>query len=516
MRAPAEAPTGSELGVSSHRTDPTQAQQVGGAPATGSHDRLQPGDGLVIGLLMASTFIVLLNEMMLAVALPTLIDDLDITASTGQWLTTGYLLTLAVLIPTTGFVMRRFHLRTVYLVSMSLFVVGTALAAVAPGFGVLFAGRIVQAVGTAVFLPLLITTTMRLVPAGRQSQVMAFVVVVTAAAPALGPAAAGLVLSQLSWRWLFILMLPIGLVGLATGAAKLRNISTPEPVRLDVLSLVLSAVGFGALVYGLASIGESVSGHTPVPPVAPLLVGLVGIIAFVVRQLRLQANEMQLLDMRVFAIGSFTLPFLMMFVLTMTAFGQGVIIPLLLSNVHGLSPLQIGFFIVPGGVTIAVVSAIGGRVLERVGARMLAVPGAVIVATSLLLFSRADSDTSVGSLLAIYILMFVGQALMWSPLTTIAMASLPPHLYPHGSAAFSTVQQLGGAAGTAILVSAYTLGSDTASTGTLRITESVSASQAAFATATAIACISVVGTLFVKDRRHHETTAEQHAAVVAA
>src|SRR3954454_23547989 len=118
---------------------------------TSDGDRLAPGSALIIGLLMASAFTVLLNEMMLGVALPTLIDDLDITPTTGQWLTTGYLLTLAVLIPATGFVMRRFHLRTIYLSAMMLFIIGTAIAAAAPGFGVLLTGRIIQAAGTAVF-----------------------------------------------------------------------------------------------------------------------------------------------------------------------------------------------------------------------------------------------------------------------------------------------------------------------------------------------------------------------------
>jgi DHA2 family lincomycin resistance protein-like MFS transporter len=230
-------------------TSATPAADVASSsPSAPAGHRLAPGSALIIGLLMASTFVVLLNEMLLGVALPTLITDLGITPTTGQWLTTGYLLTLAVLIPATGFVMRRWHLRTIFLGAMALFVVGTAVAATAPGFGILFAGRIVQAAGTAVFMPLLMTTTMRLVPAARRGQMMAIVTAVPAVAPAVGPAVSGLVLSALSWRWLFILVLPFALFSLAMGAWKLRNITTPEPVSLDVPSLGLSAIGFGALV----------------------------------------------------------------------------------------------------------------------------------------------------------------------------------------------------------------------------------------------------------------------------
>src|SRR3954447_1281026 len=179
------------------------------APKTEPDDRLPPGVALVIGILMVSTFIVFLNEMLLGVALPTLIRDFGVTPSTGQWVTTGFLLTMAVLIPASRFVMRRFHLRTIFLVALSLFIAGTTLAAIAPTFGVLVAGRVVQASGTAVFLPLLMTTTLRLVPPGRRGQMMAITTAVPSVAPALGPALSGLVLSTLSWRWLFIMMLPI-------------------------------------------------------------------------------------------------------------------------------------------------------------------------------------------------------------------------------------------------------------------------------------------------------------------
>jgi DHA2 family lincomycin resistance protein-like MFS transporter len=479
----------------------TPTVNAGGRAVDDSH-RLQAGHGLVLGLLMASTFIVLLNEMLLGVALPTLIEELGITATTGQWLTTGYLLTLAVLIPATGFVMRKFHLRTIYLTSMSVFLVGTVLAAIAPGFALLFAGRVLQAVGTAVFLPLLMATVMRLVPQARRGRMMAFVVVTIAAAPALGPAISGLVLSQLSWRWLFYLMVPVVLVGLALGAFKLRNVSTPEVVKLDVVSLVLAAIGFGALVYGLAMVGESLSGQVSVQPWIAIVIGAVGIAMFVLRQQRLSRHDAALLDMRIFAVKGFTMPLICMFVLNMTGFGAAVIIPLLLSDVAGLSSLEIGLFLVPSGITIAIVSSIGGRLYERVGPRPLAIPGSIIVASSLFFLSQVGVGTAVIVLLVAYIAMFTGQALMYTPLTTTALSALPAHLYPHGSAAFAAAQQLGGAAGAAILISAYTIGSGADNTGVLTLGQSVLATNAAFLAAGFIACISIVGTVFVRRMQH--------------
>jgi DHA2 family lincomycin resistance protein-like MFS transporter len=479
----------------------TPTAKARGRAVDDSH-RLQAGHGLVLGLLMASTFIVLLNEMLLGVALPTLIQELRITATTGQWLTTGYLLTLAVLIPATGFIMRKFHLRTIYLTSMSVFLVGTVVAAVAPGFALLLAGRILQAAGTAIFLPLLMATVMRLVPQARQGRMMAFVVVTIAAAPALGPAISGLVLSQLGWRWLFYLMVPLVLVGLALGAFKLRNVSIPEKAELDVVSLILSAIGFGSLVYGLAMIGESLSGSVPVQPWIAIVVGAVGIAMFVWRQLRLRRHDAALLDMRIFAVKGFTMPLICMFVLNMTGFGAAVIIPLLLSDVAGLSSLEIGLFLVPSGITIAIVSSIGGRIYERVGPRPLAIPGSIIVAGSLFFLSQVGDGTAVIVLLVAYIAMFTGQALMYTPLTTTALSALPPHLYPHGSAAFAMAQQLGGAVGAAILITAYTIGSGAENTGVLTVGQSVAATNAAFLAAGFIACISIVGTVFVRRRQH--------------
>ncbi|WP_404288915.1 DHA2 family efflux MFS transporter permease subunit [Glutamicibacter arilaitensis] len=465
-------------------------------------DRLAPGSALVIGLLMGSTFLVLLNEMLLGVALPTLIADLEITPSTGQWLTTGYLLTLAVLIPATGFVMRRFHMRTIFLTAMALFIIGTAVAAAAPGFGILFTGRIIQAVGTAVFVPLLMTTAMRLVPEARRGSVMALVTAVPAIAPALGPGISGLVLSFLPWRWLFILVLPIAVIALILGAVKLKNITTPEHATLDVLSIVLSALGFGALIFGLSAIGESASGHAPISPAIPIAVGVLGVAAFVFRQAVLRRrNRDPFLDMRVFQSKSFVVPLLVMVFIALNAFGIGLVLPLILTGALGMGTLAIGLFLVPGGAVIAIVSAAGGRIYDRFGPRPLVIPGGIIWAASIWFLSTLDESNSVWLYLAAYLVLSASQAMMWAPITTLALSSLRPELYPYGSAAFTTAQQLAGAAGGAVLVAMYTIGANAAQAGALTVSQTVAAGQTAFTTAGVIAILAVIGTLFLGKRR---------------
>jgi DHA2 family lincomycin resistance protein-like MFS transporter len=473
-------------------------------------ERLGPGDALVIGLLMASTFLVLLNEMLLGVALPTLIADLGITPSAGQWLTTGYLLTLAVLVPATGYVMRRFHLRTIFLTALSVFILGTAVAAIAPSFEILLGGRIVQAVGTAVFVPLLMTTAIRLVPESRRGRIMAIVTAVPALAPAVGPAVSGLVLTYLPWRWLFILVLAVAVIALIAGALRLRNITSPERASLDVLSLVLSAVGFGGLVLGLSVIGESVSGHAPLPPLVPLLIGVVGVVAFVFRQITLRRRGNALLDMGIFTSKTFSVAILIMFFVAMNGFGVALVLPLVLTGALGLSTLAIGLFLVPGGLIIASVSALGGRVYDRWGPLPLAIPGAVIWATSIWFLSTLDTADGVWAFLGFYLLMTTGQAMIWGPVTTLALSSLRPDLYPHGSAAFTTVQQLAGAAGGAVLISAYTIGAGPADAGHLSVAQTISAGQAAFITAGALALVGMIGTLFIG--RHRRAGAGETAS----
>lgn len=465
-------------------------------------ERLAPGSALIIGLLMGSTFLVLLNEMLLGVALPTLITDLGITPSTGQWLTTGYLLTLAVLIPATGYVMRRFHMRTIFLTALTLFIVGTAIAAAAPGFGILLTGRIIQAAGTAVFLPLLMTTAMRLVPESRRGSIMALVTAVPALAPALGPGVSGLVLSFLPWRWLFILVLPIAVIALVLGAVKLKNITTPEPATLDVLSLMLSAIGFGALIFGLSSIGESASGHALVSPVIPIVVGVLGVAAFALRQISLRRRDRDpLLDMRIFRKPSFVVPLLVMVFVGLNGFGIGLVLPLVLTGALGLDTLAIGLFLVPGGAVIALVSAVGGRIFDRFGARPLVIPGGIIWAASIWFLSTLDETHSVWLYLATYLVVSASQAMMWAPITTLALSSLRAELYPYGSAAFTTAQQLAGAAGGAVLISAYTIGANAAHAGALSVAQTVDAGQAAFTAAFFIALGAVIGTLFLGKRR---------------
>lgn len=216
----------------------------------------------VLRWLVAATFIVILNETIMVNAVPRLMVEFDVTARSAQWLSTSFMLTMAVVIPATGWFLQRVTTCAAFATAMAVFCAGTLLAALAPTFGVLLAARVVQATGTAVMMPLLMTTMMTLVPQGDRGRVMGNVTLAMSVAPALGPAISGLILDLAGWRWMFGLVLPVA-AGIAVCALRnLKDVGEVRPGRIDVPSVVGAAVGFGTLVYALSQFGAT--GEQPV------------------------------------------------------------------------------------------------------------------------------------------------------------------------------------------------------------------------------------------------------------
>ncbi|WP_404320210.1 MDR family MFS transporter [Arthrobacter luteolus] len=441
------------------RPVPTPLTPAADRPAP---DRLDARTKTVIGLLLVSSFVVILNETIMSVALPRLMADLDISAATAQWLTTGFMLTMAVVIPATGFLLQRFSMRALFLAAMSLFSTGTLVAALAPGFETLLAGRIIQAGGTAIMIPLLMTTVLNTVPAHRRGSIMGTISIVIAVAPAIGPTVSGLILSVLDWRWMFWLVLPIALLALVLGALKVQNLTETRRTPFDILSILLSTLAFGGLIFGLSSIGEAAAGEAPMPVWIPLAVGAAALAAFVARQLFLQRTDRALMDLRTFASRPFVVAIIMVLISMMALFGCLIVLPLYLQNVLGLSALNTGLLLLPGGVVMAILSPIVGRLYDRVGPRPLVVPGALVLSTALWGMTLLDQDTPVALVIALHCLLNAGLGFIFTPLFTSSLGSLHRSLYSHGSAILNTLQQLAGAAGTAVFITLMTTGTASA------------------------------------------------------
>lgn len=481
-----------------HGAAPHGAAPHGAAPASDA-GRDARRDSRVIALLLAATFVVILNETIMTVAIPRLMDDLDVDALAAQWLSTAFMLTMAVVIPITGFLLQRLTTRTVFITAMSLFSLGTLAAAIAPGFAVLVAARVVQASGTAIMLPLLMTTLMTLVPPAKRGRTMGNVSIVISVAPAIGPTISGFILNYLAWRWIFLIVLPIALVMLLIGIRFVENVTETEKTRVDVLSVVLSALGFGGLVYGLTLSGES--GGADAGPVLwlSLGVGVVGLASFILRQLLLQRRDRALLDLRTFRSPIFTVAILLMAISTASMFGVIIVLPLYLQHVLHLDTLATGLLLLPGGLVMGLAAPFVGRLYDRFGPGVLVVPGAILVSLVLWALTLVTEHTSPGLVLAAHVVFSLGLALMFTPLFTAGLGAVPPHLYSHGSAIVGTVQQVAGAAGTALLIAVMSLQTASLTAGGASLDAATAGGiRTAFLAGAIISLFAVVAAFFLR------------------
>lgn len=457
-------------------------------------DRLPRESVRVLAVLLVGAFVVILNETALNVALASIMADLVIDERAAQWLTTGFMLTMAVVIPVTGWVMERLTTRAVFTLAMALFSLGTLIAALSWGFPWLLAGRLVQASGTAIMMPLLMTTVMELVPPAQRGRVMGTISMVISAAPAIGPTVSGVILQFLPWRFVFVLVLPIALGILVLGLRQVPNLNEPVAVRLDVLSVPLAAFGFGGLVYGLSQVGGA---NAPALQVS-LAVGTASLGLFIWRQLVLQRTDSALLDLRTFSRATFATAIGVMAIAMAVLFGTIIALPLLLQQVLGAEPLSVGLLLLPGALLMGLLGPVVGRLYDRLGPRWLMVPGSLAVLGSFGLFTQVAVTTPWWQLLVAHIMLSLGLAFLFTPLFTIALGSLPPHLYGHGSAMVGTVQQVAGAAGTALFVTIMSTVAAAQSPGTPAEVALAAGARVSFLTVAALWLPGIVAILFLR------------------
>ncbi len=474
------------------------ATHTDSVPTSAGSSLIPRRDMAVIWVLLAAAFVAILNETTMSMAIPHLIDDLKITPLAAQWVTSAFMLTMAVVIPTTGFLLQRFTTRQMFLGALALFSVGTLIAALAPGFTVLLIARVVQASGTAIMMPLLMTTLMNLVPSASRGRMMGRVSIVISLAPAIGPTLSGFLLDHFSWRAIFVVVLPIALVAMLIGWRFLTNVGERTNAPLDVLSIVLSAFGFGGLVFGLSQIGALAGGGgTAAPLVISLIVGVVGLVAFLWRQVILQRKDDALLDLRVFASRDFTLSMVQMFLLSLAFFGTLTVIPLFLQKALGLETTEAGLVLLPGALAMGLLGPVIGRIYDSRGTKVLLIPGSILTAASLWFYTTLATTTPVWIVLVAQTLLSIGLALSFTPLFTASLASLKPKFYSYGSAVIGTVQQVAGAAGIAVMIAVFTLIVN--ANGGTEVPDAVAAgSRSTFVIGAVIATVTILGAFVIR------------------
>ncbi|HBU81975.1 MAG TPA: MFS transporter [Paenibacillus sp.] len=459
----------------------------------------------ILFAMLLSGFIGLFGETALNVALTPLMGLLEVGPTTIQWLTTGYLLVLGILVPVSGMLLQWFSTRQLFTTSLIFSIAGTLVAAIAPSFEILLVARVLQAVGTALLLPLMFNTILVIFPIEKRGAAMGLIGLVIMFAPASGPSISGLILANLSWHWIFWISLPFFIISLVCGLLFLPNISKLTKPKIDVLSIVLSTLGFGGIVYGFSSAGghgESGGGWTSPIVVATLVIGVLSLLLFSIRQLRM---KQPMIDLRTFKYPMFTIGLILIFLCMMMLLSSMLILPMYLQQGMAVTPLTAGLVLLPGSLLNGFLSPVMGRLFDKFGPKWLVIIGLAITAIVLFMYTGITPTTTLSKIITMHVFMMIGISMIMMPAQTNGLNQLPPDFYPHGTAIMNTLQQVSGAIGTAVAVSILSAGTTRFLSGVTnpespenQLAGFTSGVQNAFVFALILAVIGLIISLFLK------------------
>ncbi|MHC5268705.1 MDR family MFS transporter [Enterococcus sp. LJL98] len=406
---------------------------------------------LLILVLLVGTFCTILNETLLSTAYPKLMADFKIDASTVQWLTTGFLLVNGIMIPFTAYLIGKFGARKLYLTAMFTFLVGTMICYSAKDFQILLIGRLVQGLGVGVTMPLLQTIMLTIFPPEKRGAAMGSVGIVIGLAPALGPTLSGWMIDHYSWRMLFGMILPIVLVVLILSVFFMKEVLPLTNPTMDLLSILLSTLGFGSLLYGFSSVGNK--SWTNPEVLFFIFAGIVIICIFAKRQQRL---DPPFLELRVFQSKNYTVATVLGGLSNMAMIGAEMILPMYLQEVLGKSPFESGLILLPGALLLGVMMFFTGHLFDKIGARQMAITGMFLLTSATFPFAFLTATTPIPYIMMLYAVRMFGISMVMMPVTTSGMNALPEKLMSHGTAVNSTFRQISSSIGTAVLMSVST------------------------------------------------------------
>nr|WP_239575628.1 DHA2 family efflux MFS transporter permease subunit [Geomicrobium sediminis] len=403
---------------------------------------------LLVGILLSTSFLSVLNQFLLITAFPQIMSDFQINATEVQWLTTIFMLSIAILVPITAYLIDRFTARALLMAAVLSFLAGTFVAAIAPNFETLLVGRVLQGAGSGMMMPLMQTILLLVYPREQRGYAMGLVGLVINVAPAIGPVISGVLIEAFTWRAVFVLTLPLALFLLVLIYFFMENVTKQRPTSIDISSILLSTLAFGGILYGVNSTDDSA--------LATILiwVGFLALILFVIRQFRL---ETPVLELRTFRSPLFAL----VIVITTLSFSLLIagetILPMYVQNVQLYSAFHSGLIIFPGAITLAVMSLVAGKWFDRYGGLRLALIGFVLLCSSSISYVFILSqETPVVVTALLFMVFMAGIAMINMPLTTAALNALPNEWISHGTAITNTVRQFGGSIGLIFIISFIT------------------------------------------------------------
>ncbi|AIQ33716.1 MULTISPECIES: DHA2 family efflux MFS transporter permease subunit [unclassified Paenibacillus] len=465
--------------------------------------------GPIIAALLIGAFVALLNQTLLNVALPSIMDDLKIATTTAQWLTTGFMLVNGVLIPISAFLVEKFTTRQLFITAMSLFSIGTLVCAIGTGFEMIMVGRVIQAVGAGILMPLMNIVFLRIFPIEERGKAMGLMAVAMIFAPAVGPTLSGWVVQNYSWRVLFFIILPLAVLSTLLGMKTMQNVGETTSPKLDKPGVILSTLGFGGLLYGFSDAGTDGWGSTTV--IVCLILGVVALALFVWREL---TTDTPLLEFRIFRYNMYSLTTLINIIITMALYAGMILLPIYLQTIRGFTPMESGLMLLPGAILMGIMSPITGIIFDKIGAKWLSVIGLLITVVTTWEFSRLTDSTTYTHMIINYTVRMLGMSMLSMPIVTAGLNQLPQRLSSHGTAMSNTLRTVGGALGMALFVSLMTNKTKSTITDTLmsgavsqsdkaamlKLTQeaTISGVTHAFAVATWITVIALVLAFFIK------------------
>lgn len=410
---------------------------------------------IILVTFMIGAFFAILNETLLNIALTELMEVFNLEAPTVQWMATGFMLVMGVLMPISALLIQWFTTRQMFLGVMTIFLSGTIIAASAFNFPMLLTGRMIQAVGTGLLIPVIMNALLLLYEPEVRGRIMGTFGLVIMFAPAIGPTLSGVIVDFLGWRWLFITVIPFAVFSILFAWKHLQNVGEITRPKADVLSIILSSVGIGGIVYGFSSAGESGEGFSSVPILVIIGVALLSLVLFVIRQLKL---EEPLLDVRVFTYKSYARGITVFVIVIMGMFASEIVMPMYLQGPLGFTAKMAGLLLLPGALLNGLMSPVMGTLFDKFGPRKLIIPGTLVFVGVMIFFSNIGPAIPVWSFVLAYILLMLSISAILMPSQTNALNELPKHLYPHGTAIANTLQPIGGALGVSIFVSIMSQG----------------------------------------------------------
>lgn len=450
---------------------------------------------------MIGAFFAILNETLLNIALTELMDVFHVDAPTVQWLATGFMLVMGVLMPISALLIQWFTTRQMFIGVMSIFLLGTVIAACAVNFPMLLTGRMIQAVGTGLLIPIIMNALLLIYRPEVRGKIMGTFGLVIMFAPAIGPTLSGVIVDILGWRWLFIIVIPFAVFSILFAVKYLQNVGEATRPRADFLSIILSTIGIGGIVYGFSSAGEAQEGFQSPLIIGVIIVSLISIVLFVLRQLKL---EQPLLDVRVFAYKNYTRGVCLFVIVIMAMFASEIVMPMYLQGPLGFSAKTAGLLLLPGALLNGLMSPAMGALFDKFGPRKLIIPGTIVLVGVMFFFSRINPSVPLWAFIIVYIILMLSISAIMMPAQTNALNELPKHLYPHGTAISNTLQPVAGALGVSVFVSimsqgqkSYLAGQEAASKQIVHeaMTHGV---HHAYWFALALSCIAFFTALFIK------------------